>query len=80
MKIIGNIFCLRDLSDTRYVYFCGDAIIPSYIRQDNRLYLFLIIIGITEDRHKEFVVVENGYQESEKNLTELINGINSLRK
>ncbi|MGG2141013.1 IS256 family transposase [Symbiopectobacterium sp. RP] len=66
-------WCLRDLSDTRYVYFWADGIY-SHVRQDDRLCL-LVIIGVTEHGRKELVVVEDGYRELEANWVELLNGL-----
>ncbi|MGG2141831.1 IS256 family transposase [Symbiopectobacterium sp. RP] len=66
-------WCLRDLSDTRYVYFWADGIY-SHVRQDDHLCL-LVIIGVTEHGRKELVAVEDGYRESEANWAELLNGL-----
>ncbi|MGG2143910.1 IS256 family transposase [Symbiopectobacterium sp. RP] len=66
-------WCLRDLSDTRYVYFWADGIY-SHVRQDDRLCL-LVIIGVTEHGRKELVAVEDAYRESEANWAELLNGL-----
>lgn len=66
-------WCLRDLSDTRYVYCWADGI-DSHVRQDDRLCL-LVIIGVTEHGRKELVAVEDGYRESEANWAELLNGL-----
>ena len=52
----------RDLSGKRYVYWWADGIY-SNVRMDDRLCL-LVIIGATEDGHKELVAVEDGFRES----------------
>ncbi|WGE30902.1 IS256 family transposase (plasmid) [Edwardsiella tarda] len=65
----------RDLSDTRYAYFWADGIY-SYVRQDNRLCL-LVIIGVTELGRKELIAVEDGYRESEASWFELLSGLRS---
>lgn len=66
-------WCLRDLSDTRYVYFWADGIY-SHVRQDDRLCL-LVSIGVTEHGRQELVAVEEGYRESEANWAELLHGL-----
>ena len=53
----------RDLSQSRYVYWWADGVY-SNVRMDNRLCL-LVIVGVTEQGHKELVSVEDGFRESE---------------
>ena len=52
----------RDLSGKRYVYWWADGIY-SNVRMDDKLCL-LVIIGATEDGHKELIAVEDGFRES----------------
>ena len=63
----------RDLSQKRYVYWWADGIY-SNVRMDERLCL-LVIIGVTDQGHKELVAVEDGYRESEASWTEMLAGI-----
>jgi putative transposase len=54
----------RDLSKKRYVYFWADGIYCN-VRMDDRQCL-LVIMGATEDGHKELVALEGGIRESEQ--------------
>lgn len=63
----------RDLSQKRYVYWWADGIY-SNVRMDERLCL-LVIIGVTDQGHKELVAVEDGYRESEASWAEMLAGI-----
>jgi transposase-like protein len=60
----------RDLSDKRYVYFWADGIY-SNVRMDDKQCL-LVIIGATEDGHKELVAIEGGFRESELSWKQLL--------
>jgi transposase-like protein len=68
-------WCQRDLSQKRYVYWWADGIY-SNVRMDNRLCL-LVIIGVTEHRHKELVAVEDGFRESEDSWSALLDEFSS---
>lgn len=63
----------RSLKDERFVYWWVDGIY-SNVRMDDRLCL-LVIIGVTEQGHKELVAVEDGVRESEQSWTELLEGL-----
>jgi len=63
----------RDLSDRRYVYWWADGVY-SNVRLDDRLCL-LVIIGVTEQGHKELIAVEDGRRESEASWHELLTGL-----
>ena len=63
----------RDLSHKRYVYWWADGIY-SNVRMDDRLCL-LVIIGVTDQGHKELGAVEDGYRESDASWTEILAGI-----
>ena len=63
----------RDLQDKRYVYWWADGIY-SNVRLDDRLCL-LVIIGVTDQGHKELVAVEDGYRESEVSWSEVLTGL-----
>lgn len=60
----------RDLSNKRYVYFWADGIYCN-VRMDDRQCL-LVIIGATEDGHKQLVALEGGLRESEQSWTEVL--------
>jgi transposase-like protein len=60
----------RDLSDKHYVYFWADGIYCN-VRMDDKQCL-LVIIGATEDGHKELVALEGGFRESEQSWLELL--------
>jgi putative transposase len=60
----------RDLSSKRYVYFWVDGIYCN-VRMDDRQCI-LVIIGATENGHKELVALEGGLRESEQSWTELL--------
>ncbi|MGP1958713.1 MAG: hypothetical protein ACTS7E_01640 [Arsenophonus sp. NC-CH8-MAG3] len=51
---------MRDLSDTRYVYFFGESICRSVMQAD-RLYLLVNIDGIAHES-KERVTIEDDYR------------------
>lgn len=60
----------RDLCHKRYVYFWADGIYCN-VRMDDRQCL-LVIIGATEDGHKELVALEGGIRESEQSWIEVL--------
>ena len=60
----------RDLSGKRYVYFWADGIYCN-VRMDDKQCL-LVIIGATEDGHKELVAIEGGFRESELSWKQLM--------
>jgi len=61
------------LSGKRYVYWWADGIY-SNVRLDDRLCL-LVIIGVTDQGHKELVAVEDGYRESSDSWYELLSDL-----
>lgn len=63
----------RDLSGKRYVYWWVDGIY-SNVRLDDKLCL-LVIIGVTDQGHKELVAVEDGFRESSDSWYELLAGL-----
>lgn len=60
----------RDLSNKRYVYFWADGVYCN-VRMDDRQCL-LVIVGATEDGHKELVALEGGVRESEQSWLEVL--------
>ncbi|ADH85088.1 IS256 family transposase [Desulfurivibrio alkaliphilus] len=63
----------RDLNGKRYVYWWVDGIY-SNVRMDDKLCL-LVIIGVTDQGHKELIAVEDGYRESSDSWYELLAGL-----
>ncbi len=61
----------RDLSKERYVYIWADGIYFN-VRSDDARHCILVIIGVTEGGHKEFLAIEDGYRESEESWTEVL--------
>ncbi len=60
----------RSLTKKRYVYWWADGVY-SKVRLDDKLCL-LVIIGVTDQGHKELVAVEDGYRESADSWYELL--------
>jgi transposase-like protein len=65
-----NQWLQRDLSNKRYVYFWVDGIYCN-VRMNDRQCL-LVIIGATENGHKELVALEGGFRESEQSWIEVL--------
>jgi transposase-like protein len=65
----------RNLADKRYVYFWADGIYCN-VRMDDKQCL-LVIIGATEDGHKELVAIEGGFRESELSWKQLLLNLKS---
>lgn len=61
----------RDLSKQNYVYIWADGIYFN-IRGDDAKQCMLVIIGVTAQGHKEFLVIEDGYRESEQSWSEVL--------
>lgn len=62
------------LAKKRYVYWWADGIHFS-IRGENARSCILILIGVTETGHKEFVAIEEGLRESELSWVELLQNL-----
>lgn len=62
------------LAKKRYVYWWADGI-HFNIRGENARSCILILIGVTESGHKEFVAIEEGLRESELSSTELLQNL-----
>ena len=62
------------LAKKRYVYWWADGI-HFNIRGENARSCILILIGVTESGHKEFVAIEEGLRESELSWTELLQNL-----
>ena len=61
----------RRFSGKRYVYIWADGIYFN-IRSDDARQCILVIIGVTDQGHKELIAIEDGYRESEKSWSELL--------
>lgn len=64
----------RSLQSKRYVYFWADGVYFN-IRADEAKRCILVIVGVDEQGHKEFVAIEDGYRESEQSWLELLTGL-----
>lgn len=64
----------RALQSKRYVYLWADGVYFN-IRADASKQCILVIIGVDEQGHKEFVAIEDGYRESEQSWLELLMGL-----
>ena len=62
------------LDKKRYVYFWADGVYFN-IRGDEARQCILVIVGVDEHGHKEFVAIEDGYRESEQSWLEVLNSI-----
>jgi transposase-like protein len=61
----------RRFSDKRYVYIWADGVYFN-IRNDDARQCLLVIIGVTDQGHKELIAIEDGYRESERSWSELL--------
>lgn len=64
----------RSLAKKRYVYWWADGV-HFNIRGDDARSCILVVIGVTETGHKEFIAIEEGLRESEQSWLEVLNGI-----
>jgi len=62
------------LDKKRYVYFWADGVYFN-IRGDEARQCILVIVGVDEHGHKEFVAIEDGYRESEQSWLEVLNSL-----
>jgi putative transposase len=66
-----KVWCQRDLSQKRYVYWWADGIYFN-VRLDEERSCVLVLIGATEDGNKELLAVVDGYRESAQSWCELL--------
>lgn len=66
----------RSLVKKRYVYWWADGVHFS-IRGEDADSCILVIVGVTETGHKEFVAIEEGLKESELSWLEVLHGLKS---
>ena len=64
----------QKLDKKRYVYFWADGVYFN-IRGDEARQYILVIVGVDEHGHKEFVAIEDGYRESEQSWLEVLNSL-----
>lgn len=64
----------RELDKKRYVYFWVDGVYFN-IRGDEARQCILVIVGVDEHGHKEFVAIEDGYRESEQSWLEVLSSL-----
>lgn len=64
----------RSLAKKRYVYWWADGV-HFNIRGDDARSCILVVIGVTETGHKEFIAIEEGLRESEQSWLEVLNSI-----
>jgi len=64
----------RELDKKRYVYFWADGVYFN-IRGDEARQCILVIVGVDEHGHKEFVAIEDGYRESEQSWLEVLSSL-----
>jgi transposase-like protein len=64
----------RELDKKRYVYFWADGVYFN-LRGDEARQCILVIVGVDEHGHKEFVAIEDGYRESEQSWLEVLNSL-----
>ena len=66
-----KVWCQRDLSQKRYVYWWADGVYFN-VRLDEERSCVLVLIGATEDGNKELLAVVDGYRESAQSWSELL--------
>lgn len=64
----------RSLHSKRYVYLWADGVYFN-IRADEARQCILVIVGVDERGHKEFLAIEDGYRESEQSWLELLSDL-----
>ena len=64
----------QTLDKKRYVYFWADGVYFN-IRGDEARQCILVIVGVDEHGHKEFVAIEDGYRESEQSWLEVLSSL-----
>jgi len=66
-----DVFCRRDLSKNRYVYFWADGI-HLRARMHDSTECVLVIIGATEQGHKDLLAIQGGHRESKESWLSLL--------
>jgi putative transposase len=66
-----KLWCQRDLSQKRYVYWWADGVYFN-VRLDEERSCVLVLIGAIEDGNKELLAVVDGYRESAQSWRELL--------
>lgn len=66
-----KVWCQRDLSHKRYVYWWADGVHFNVRLEDERSCI-LVLMGALEDGRKEIIAVQDGYRESKQSWKELL--------
>jgi putative transposase len=66
-----KVWCQRDLSHKRYVYWWADGV-HFNVRLDDERSCILVLMGALEDGRKEIIAVQDGYRESKQSWQELL--------
>ena len=69
-----NTWRRRDLNGKKYVYFWADGI-HLQARMEDAKECVLVIIGVTEQGHKELITIEDGHRESKESWLTVLNNI-----
>jgi len=68
------IWCKRDLSKHRYVYWWADGI-HLHARIEDSAECVLVIVGVTEQGNKEILAIEGGHRESKESWLTLLRNL-----
>jgi len=66
-----QLWCRRDLSHKRYVYWWADGV-HFNVRLDEERSCILVLMGALEDGRKEVIAVQDGYRESKESWKDLL--------
>ncbi len=69
-----SIWCKRDLSKQRYVYWWADGI-HLHARMEDSAECVLVIVGVTEQGNKEILAIEGGHRESKESWLTLLRNL-----
>lgn len=68
------VWCKRDLSKQRYVYWWADGI-HLHARMEDSAECVLVIVGVTEQGNKEILAIEGGHRESKESWLTLLRNL-----
>lgn len=69
-----HVWCKRDLSKNRYVYWWADGI-HLHARMEDSAECVLVIVGVTEQGNKEILAIEGGHRESKESWLTLLRNL-----
>lgn len=69
-----TVWCKRDLSKHRYVYWWADGI-HLRARMEDSVECVLVIVGVTEEGNKEILAIEGGHRESKASWLSLLRNL-----